>query len=257
MSRTLITEVATLCIEIEKPKSRYHVKEWIERAQVLFGASNYLLGVRGYMRLQKKPLEFHVTNWPAACQLEYDSMELAKRDPFLQRARNNFGSFRWEDIPSNERTEEILTFMGKHGMSHAVVSTFVLPDGYIGISVFASHKPFRQEDQADLLTAGTLLCGALTRVVIHNFMMDNPVPSQAAVNLTDTEKDCIELIAMGKTAKQVGREMGITDHTVRYHLDRVAAKLDVQTRKQAVAEAARRNLVRQRTHEAPKFKGVQ
>lgn len=256
MSSSLLAEIAGLCIEIEKPRTRYDVKDWVEKAKTILGAKNYLLGVRGYMRLQKKPLEFYVTNWPAACQAEYDALDLAKRDPFLQRARNNFGSFRWDQLPVNERTEEALGFMKKHGMSHAVVSTFVLPEGYIGIAVFASDGPFPSEAEEDRLTAGTLLTGALTRVVIYNFMQDNPVQVSAQVKLTDTEKDCLELIAMGKTAKEVGREMGITDHTVRYHLDRVAAKLDVMTRKQAVAEAMRLNLIRQRTHEAPKFSGA-
>ncbi len=256
MTSTLLKDIAALCIEIEKPRRRYEVQEWIEKAQQLFGASHYLLGVRGYMKIQKKPLEFHVTNWPAACKLEYDARELAVRDPFLQRARNNVGSFRWEDIPQSERTEEVMSFMAGYGMKHALVSTYVLPDGYIGIIVLARPNPFPEKDEADLFNSGTLLCGSLLRTVIYNFMADNPIVTQTGVTLTDTEKDCVELIAMGKTAKAVGRELGITDHTVRYHLDRVAAKLDVQTRKQAVAEAMRRDLVRQRTHDAPKFGGA-
>jgi DNA-binding CsgD family transcriptional regulator len=50
-------------------------------------------------------------------------------------------------------------------------------------------------------------------------------------------------VAYGSTTKEVARDLGISPHTVKTHLERIFEKLGASDRAQAVAIALRRGLV--------------
>ena len=61
--------------------------------------------------------------------------------------------------------------------------------------------------------------------------------------LTDRERDVLERVALGRTNKQVGEELYISEKTVSVHLSRVMAKLGASRRAEAVAIAYDRGLL--------------
>jgi len=61
--------------------------------------------------------------------------------------------------------------------------------------------------------------------------------------LTLREKDVLELLAEGDCNKTIARKLDITTHTVKAHISGICDKLQVRSRVQASAEAARRGLV--------------
>jgi len=69
----------------------------------------------------------------------------------------------------------------------------------------------------------------------------NPAPSPAATrfeNLSPRERDILRGIARGASNKEIGRELGIAETTVKIHVQHVLRKLDVSTRVQAAVLAA-------------------
>lgn len=52
-------------------------------------------------------------------------------------------------------------------------------------------------------------------------------------NLTRRETEIVDLLPEGHTNKNIARLLGITEHTVETHLDRIFRKLDVQSRTEA------------------------
>ena len=56
--------------------------------------------------------------------------------------------------------------------------------------------------------------------------------------LTERERACLRLAAMGKTDAQIGRALGITTRTVRFHFANAKAKLGASNRNEAVAMTA-------------------
>lgn len=64
-----------------------------------------------------------------------------------------------------------------------------------------------------------------------------------ATGLTEREPDCLRPTAGGDTAKQIARDLHITERTVRFHLANVYRKLGVQRRSQAVAVAYERRIL--------------
>jgi DNA-binding CsgD family transcriptional regulator len=68
--------------------------------------------------------------------------------------------------------------------------------------------------------------------------------ARSAVNpLTERERDVLERVALGRTNRQVGEELYISEKTVSVHLSRVMAKLGASRRAEAVAIAYDRGLL--------------
>jgi two-component system nitrate/nitrite response regulator NarL len=64
-----------------------------------------------------------------------------------------------------------------------------------------------------------------------------------APQLTDRERQLLQLLADGQTPKQAADALRISPKTVRNHLTKVYAKLGVGSRSQAIVEALRRGIV--------------
>src|SRR5690625_77138 len=62
-------------------------------------------------------------------------------------------------------------------------------------------------------------------------------------DLSDREKEVLELVAQGKTNKTIADELFISEHTVKKHLQRILDKLHVNNRVEAASLAIREKLV--------------
>jgi DNA-binding NarL/FixJ family response regulator len=61
--------------------------------------------------------------------------------------------------------------------------------------------------------------------------------------ITDRERDVLQLLATGLPNKAIGRQLGISEHTVKFHVGSLLSKLEAQSRTEAVAIAAREGLL--------------
>ena len=67
--------------------------------------------------------------------------------------------------------------------------------------------------------------------------------SETATLLTPRQYEVLELLSQGQANKVMARHLGLSDKTVRRHLQDIYAFLDVNNRTEAVAEARRRGLI--------------
>lgn len=61
--------------------------------------------------------------------------------------------------------------------------------------------------------------------------------------LTDREHDVLLRLAQGLTNKQIALALGISEHTVKFHVSSIYSKLDVSNRTEAVRKGARRGWI--------------
>lgn len=61
--------------------------------------------------------------------------------------------------------------------------------------------------------------------------------------LTNRENEVMHLLASGLTNKDIAQRLGISDHTVKFHVNGILGKLGVETRTEAVVQAAKLGLV--------------
>ena len=69
----------------------------------------------------------------------------------------------------------------------------------------------------------------------------SPAPGPEA--LTPREREVLALLAEGLSNKEIAERLAISDHTAKFHVNAVLAKLGVQRRTEAVVRAARLGLV--------------
>jgi len=69
------------------------------------------------------------------------------------------------------------------------------------------------------------------------------LPALALAELTDRERDVLELLIRGHTNRQIAETLHITPNTVKKHVDHILQKLGVNSRAGAVAVALRAGLI--------------
>ena len=91
---------------------------------------------------------------------------------------------------------------------------------------------------------------ALERVAAGRTVVDPEVVRQLLgrrrdplQRLTPREREVLEMLAEGLSNKEIAWRMNISEHTVKFHLASVFAKLDVSTRTEAVMQGLRRGLL--------------
>lgn len=70
-----------------------------------------------------------------------------------------------------------------------------------------------------------------------------PLLEPAVSILSPREQEVLSQVANGLPNKAIARMLGITDHTVKFHISSVLSKLDASSRSEAVAIAARRGML--------------
>jgi len=75
------------------------------------------------------------------------------------------------------------------------------------------------------------------------FPAREPALARPVEELTPRELQVLRLIAEGQSNKTIARELGISEHTVKFHVNAILGKLNVQSRTEAVVHATRLGLI--------------
>jgi DNA-binding NarL/FixJ family response regulator len=105
---------------------------------------------------------------------------------------------------------------------------FVLKEAPLVDLVRAVERVAAGEAYVDPVLAGVLVSGHLT----------DRVPS-----LTQRERETLRLLADGLANEEIGKRLHISPETVRTHVRKAMAKLEADTRTQAVATALRQSII--------------
>lgn len=65
----------------------------------------------------------------------------------------------------------------------------------------------------------------------------------AVEQLTERENEVLQLVAEGLTNKAIARQLHISDHTVKFHINSIMTKLSAQSRTEAVVKATRLGMI--------------
>lgn len=94
-------------------------------------------------------------------------------------------------------------------------------------------------------TGDVLLAPSITRRLIERFVTSpKPEHNQRLQALTDRERDVLGLIAQGLSNAEIAASLYVSEGTIKTHVGRILAKLDLRDRVQAVVVAYEAGLVR-------------
>ena len=147
---------------------------------------------------------------------------------------------------------------GEAGPRVLVLTTFDL-DEYVYDALAAGASGFLLKDvtaerlfeAVRVVAAGeALLAPAVTRRLIAEFARLRPHPParpERLRDLTPRETEVLRLVAEGLSNAEIAERLVVTKETVKTHVSRVLAKLDLRDRSQAVVIAYESGLVEPRT----------
>ena len=153
---------------------------------------------------------------------------------------------RMPELDGLEATRRILAADGAERV--LVLTTFDHDDlVYEALRAGASGFVLKDEPPEQLIAAvrtiaagDALLSPSVTRSVIAHFTQNRREPPPAAIRaLTSRETEVFRLIAAGLSNAEIGRELFITETTVKTHVTRLLQKLQVRDRAQAIVLAHR------------------
>ena len=88
----------------------------------------------------------------------------------------------------------------------------------------------------EVLEGGAPITSHIARKVVEAFHAPPTKPAGAEVELSQREREVLELLAKGFLIKEIGDKLGIGFGTVRTYVRRIYEKLHVQSRSQAIAK---------------------
>lgn len=83
----------------------------------------------------------------------------------------------------------------------------------------------------------------VSRVLLATPTGRSPDASEAGEDLTAREREVLALVAAGFANKEIARKLGISEHTVKFHVAAILGKLGAASRTEAGYLAARRGLI--------------
>jgi DNA-binding NarL/FixJ family response regulator len=161
---------------------------------------------------------------------------------------------RMPDVDGLEATERILTAQAGQSCRIIMLTTFDL-DQYVYAALTAGASGFLLKDVSPehlvaavrLVRSGdALLAPSITRRLVERFAargVAGPVTHGDLSKLTPRELEVLRLLARGLSNSELAAELTLSEATVRTHVARVLAKLQLTSRVQAVVLAYQSGLV--------------
>jgi len=159
---------------------------------------------------------------------------------------------RMPEMDGLEATRRIVD--GSEGAPRVLVLTTFDLDEYVYEALRAGASGFLLKDAPEeqlaagvriVAEGGALFAPVVTRRLIEEFAQRDPkAPAPALDELTPREVDVLGLLARGLSNAEIAAELVVSDHTVKTHVARILAKLDLRDRTQAVIVAYESGLVR-------------
>jgi NarL family two-component system response regulator LiaR len=155
-------------------------------------------------------------------------------------------------MPRMDGVEATAAIKLHHPEAHVIVLTSFLDDDRVVPAIKAGATSYLLKDvaAADLIRA---IRGAragqaqLHPEVARRLMKQVTTPRrvEAATQLTDREREVLQLLAEGRSNKEIARSLVVSERTVKGHVSNILGKLGLQDRTQAALYAVRHGLARE------------
>ncbi|CAO3435312.1 LuxR family transcriptional regulator [Azospirillum doebereinerae] len=191
---------------------------------------------------QRPPTCLH--RYPAAWQARYYAECYYKDDPIIWAGLRSVLPVRWSELErtASGRAQRIFVEAREHGLKAGFsVAVHGGARAFSMLSLTFPEEGDAVERHIDAHIHGVHLLVLHLHAAVRRIEAAAE-PLSTAPALTPREQEVLRWMANGKTYGQIGQILGITERTVREHLDRAANKLGVDSKIQLVAEAVARGL---------------
>jgi LuxR family quorum-sensing system transcriptional regulator CciR len=185
-------------------------------------------------RAAAKPLYFAA--WPADWIAYYQANDLLLSDPVVRWARNSGRALTFGELPDllppRDPGRRVIAAAARFGFLEGLATPTRSVDNSLGlVTVAGARGPFNPYERAFLVIVSHAVFTAAERID-RNGAGGKPAPI-----VSRREIDCVNLLAHGHSDRQIGKLLGLTVRTVRYHLANAREKCQAGSRTHLAAIA--------------------
>jgi DNA-binding NarL/FixJ family response regulator len=144
--------------------------------------------------------------------------------------------------------DELLVLAGRDGSPALVVLAPELQPAWAGEALRSGIRAVLPGDLGPREILAAIEAAAAGLLVLHpqdlpSLVAERPVPTGLAQSLTAREVQVLAMLAEGHGNKTIAWKLGISEHTVKFHVASIMSKLNAGTRTEAVTLGIRRGLI--------------
>ena len=181
-----------------------------------------------------------ISNYPLAWTSHYIKNHYERFDPVITQTLRDSQPFQWGDDLERPQSTATGRALFEEAAAFGIRYGFTIPihdsAGAVAAVTFATDErrsTFERviHTQSDVLQLMAMCFHAHVRRKLIQ-----PADQVCGVHLSTREIECLRWAAEGKSAWETGRIVGISHHTVAFHLENAKAKLGVRSTIQAIAK---------------------
>jgi two-component system, NarL family, nitrate/nitrite response regulator NarL len=148
------------------------------------------------------------------------------------------------DLGWNEANAKRLANIGETSVLVLVGDSETMPTVLASLAHTPIYGVLPRDSHPELLVTAlnTIGNGLIVLAPSLSNWLSSPAPLVSDIlteELTARETEVLQLLAQGLTNKAIALRLGITDHTVKFHVNAIMTKLNAQSRTEAVIKATR------------------
>lgn len=177
-------------------------------------------------------------SYPSAWVHLYSEQKLFQIDPVVRRAETTVSPFFWDDafrtgLMRPER--DVLTQASKFGVDHGFTIPLHSPSSRAAYAASCSVVPGSPAVELPSYFVVQVMAYYVYDAASREVDANDVEPR--LIELSNRERQCLELVAQGKSDWVVGKLLSISERTVHNHIERAKRRLGVTTRVQAIVHA--------------------
>jgi LuxR family quorum sensing-dependent transcriptional regulator len=223
---------------LERAPSVLKVTEVFRRAVGKYGFTVFMCSAPP--RADEGPLEpILFDGWPEDWLSQYISQNYIARDPMVQSLYTTIHPFTWAEALSRKRFSKADLAIMSEAYSWGMVGGFVVPIFGVGGQVHAVTMAGRE-----------VRCDAESRAELHLVSIyayarakQLKRRSEPFVRLTRRQMQALQWAALGKSDREVGKQLDVSESTAHKHIEAAKSRFGVTTRMQAVVAALRQGSI--------------
>lgn len=186
--------------------------------------------------------QFRVVGQVAGGESLADDIEVYRPDVLVW-------DFGWEPKNALDCLSELLDESGENGLlpllillpddDHAAESAALLRSANSGGLLLRDAQPDQLATAVNAVGQGLIVFDP----VLVALPVSEIIPEAPVSPLTAREREVLQLLAEGLANKHIALRLGISDHTVKFHVNAIMNKLNAQSRTDAVVRATRLGLI--------------
>ncbi len=176
-----------------------------------------------------------ITNWPSAGLKVYETERFYENDPAMKAIMSGAETYLWsiDDIFLNPETRRFFEFLSSTPVRSGVVVAFTLEP--FGLCVFSASSESSDRPSQSIAKYIRMI----GKMALYKALAIKHAPLQSGSSQSHEQLDELQLTILrwasaGKTNREIGDIIGITERKVVYNFTSIFKKMGVSTRAQAV-----------------------